>query len=262
MRRIISIANQKGGVGKTTTAVNLAACLADLGRRVLLIDLDPQANASSGLMATLDGPERPSVYQLLTGEATLAETIRPARPEGLDLVASDPDLAGAEIELLDLPRREFRLRDALAGLDSGYDYTIIDCPPALSLLTLNALSACERVLIPMQCEYYALEGLGRLMKTLSLVRERLNPVLKMEGIIFTMFDARNNLSRQVREEVNRHFGDKIFRTVIPRNVRLGESPSHGLPAILYDLHCPGAQAYIAMADELLSRDGLVSGGRS
>ena len=255
--RIISVANQKGGVGKTTTAINLGACLADLGRKVLLLDLDPQANTTSGLAASLNGGQSlKNIYQALTGECSLQETVQEAKPAGLRLIVSAPELAGAEIELLDLPRREYRLQEAMGGLALEYDYVIIDCPPALSILTLNALTACDRVLIPLQCEYYALEGLGRLLKTLSLVRERLNSGLKMEGIVLTMFDPRNNLSRQVREEVVKHFGDKVFRAVIPRNVRLGEAPSHGLPIILYDLHCAGAKAYMALADELLVRDGL------
>lgn len=261
MSRIISIANQKGGVGKTTTAVNLAACLADLGRRVLLIDMDAQANATSGLTNSggLD-TEGKTVYRALLGESVLGEAAREVQPAGLFLAPSDPDLAGAEIELLDLPRREFRLKEALKKTAENYDYVLIDCPPSLSILTLNALVACERVLIPLQCEYYALEGLGRLLKTLSLVRERLNPGLKIEGIVLTMYDPRNNLSRQVRDEVVKHFQDKVFKTVVPKNVRLAEAPSHGLPVILYDLNCPGARAYMALADELLARDGLVSMG--
>jgi len=248
-------------VGKTTTAVNLSACLADLGRTVLLIDLDPQANCTSGLAASLfEGEPEKNVYQALVGETDIRQTVVRARPEGLFLVPSHADLTGAEIEILDLPKREHRLKQAIEGLDEEYDYVMIDCPPSLSILTLNALVACRRVMIPLQCEYYALEGLGKLLRTLSLVRERLNPELGMEGILLTMYDSRNNLSRQVREEVKKHFKDKVFDTVIPRNVRLGEAPSHGLPVISYDIHCAGSRAYMALADEILSIHGLVSGG--
>lgn len=260
MGRIICIANQKGGVGKTTTAVNLAACLADLGRKVVLIDLDSQANATSGLGATVPPGEKPkTIYNALLGECEVEDAVVKTRQEGLWLAPSSQDLAGAEIELLDLPRREYRLKEALGEIKNHFDYVFIDCPPSLSILTLNALVACERVLITMQCEYYALDALGRLLKTLSLVRERLNPLLKMEGIVLTMYDSRNNLSRQVRDEVVKHFADKVFQTVIPRNVRLGEAPSYGLPIILYDLQCPGARAYMALADEMLVRDGLAVG---
>jgi chromosome partitioning protein len=260
MGRIICIANQKGGVGKTTTALNLAVCLADVGRRVLLIDVDPQANATSGLAACYTSEEeRSTIYEALMGESTVEDAKVEVMPGGLWLVPSDTDLAGAEIELLDWERREYRLRDAMDGVADNYDYVIIDCPPSLSILTLNALVACERVVIPLQCEYYALEGLGRLLRTLGLVRERLNPSLVIGGILLTMYDARNNLSRQVREETIKHFGDKVYKTKVPRNVRLGEAPSYGLPIIQYDINCSGAKAYIALADEMLVRDGFIKG---
>ncbi len=246
-------------MGKTTTAVNLAACLADLGRKVLLVDIDPQMNCTSGLAASMEDLESgPSSYDALMGESDMGGVTRKVAPEGLCLVPSSSDLAGAEIELLDMPGREFRLKRALDEAAAGYDYIIIDCPPALSILTLNALVACESVLIPLQCEYFALEGLGRLLGTLTLVRDRLNRGLRMEGILLTMYDSRNNLSRQVHEEVRGHFSDKLFKTVIPRNVRLSEAPSHGLPIILYDMRCAGAVAYAAFADEILVRHGLAA----
>ncbi len=255
MGAILGIANQKGGVGKTTTAVNLSACLSSLGKKVLLIDLDPQANATSGLgrTASENGGPGGTVYEALIGQCSMREAVEPSEPKGLWLVPSTDDLSGAEIELLDLPGREYKLRDALKGMAEEYDFVIIDCPPALSILTLNALVASERVIIPLQCEYFALEGLGKLLRTLGLVRERLNQGLKMEGIVLTMFDARNNLSRQVRDEVKKHFAGKVFDSVIPRNVRLGEAPSHGLPIIMYDPVCAGAKAYESLAAEFLAR---------
>jgi len=251
MGRILCTANQKGGVGKTTTAVNLAASLAAAEKRVLLIDLDPQANASSGLGVRL-APGEPSAYPLLLGHAPAADLVRSTQVPHLSLIPASRDLAGAEVELVQTDRREYRLRTALAEIRDRYDFVFIDCPPSLGLLTVNALVAADAVIIPLQCEYYALEGLGQLLTTIRTVRRSFNPRLQVEGILLTMFDARNNLSHQVAEEVRRHFRDKVFRSVIPRNVRLSEAPSHGKPALLYDVRSTGAQSYLRMARELLA----------
>ncbi len=251
MGRILCTANQKGGVGKTTTAVNLAASLAAAEKRVLLVDLDPQANASSGLGVRL-APGEPSAYPLLLGHAPAADLARSTQVPHLSLIPASRDLAGAEVELVGADRREHRLRTALAEIRDRYDFVFIDCPPSLSLLTVNALVAADAVIIPLQCEYYALEGLGQLLTTIRTVRRSFNPRLQVEGILLTMFDARNNLSHQVAEEVRRHFRDKVFRSVIPRNVRLSEAPSHGKPALLYDVRSTGAQSYLRMARELLT----------
>ena len=250
MGKVIAVTNQKGGVGKTTTAVNLSACLAALGKRVLLVDIDPQRNAASGLGAR-DG-EGPTLYDLL-GDAAMDPhaTVRKSEVEGLDVLPGSIELSGAEIELVEVDRREFLVRDVLDRLRGEYDYILIDCPPSLSLLTLNALTAADSMLVPIQCEYYALEGVGQLMNTLMLVRKRLNPSLKIEGVVLTMYDARTNLSEQVAEEVRRYFRNQLFKTVIPRNVRLSEAPSHGRPIHLYDPRCAGAQAYMSLAEELI-----------
>lgn len=251
--RYISISNQKGGVGKTTTAVNLATALAAVGKQVLLVDLDPQGNASTGL--GIDRAERDrGSYELLFGEATADETAAATKVPGLYCIPSSMHLSGAEIELIDAENREFRLRTALRAASRQYDYVIFDCPPALNLLTLNALVASDGVLVPLQCEFYALEGLSHLVNTIERVRDAFNDKLELQGIVLTMYDKRNNLSNQVADNVRDFFGEKVYETVIPRNVRISEAPSFGLPAIVYDMACTGSQAYIHLAREMLKRE--------
>ncbi|MBQ8954304.1 MAG: ParA family protein [Clostridia bacterium] len=249
MSRIIAVSNQKGGVGKTTTSVNLAACVAALGKNVLLIDIDPQGNASSGL--GLSGKGRTSIYEVLLGEAGASEAILPTEFGPLSLIPSSIELAGAEIELVSMPARETLLREALAPVRGRYDYIFIDCPPSLSLLTLNAMTAADSVLIPIQCEYYALEGVGQLMNTLQLVKKRLNPRLEIEGVVLTMLDGRTNLGLQVVQEVKKYFRSRVYGSIIPRNVRLSEAPSHGLPINVYDPRSTGAEAYRKLAEEFI-----------
>ncbi len=251
--RVIAIANQKGGVGKTTTAINLATAMAATRKNVLIIDLDPQGNASTGLGIDRNAREVNS-YHVLIGEAALAESVIATTIPGLDLVPSGTDLSGAEIELVEFERREHRLRESLAGSLGAYDYVLIDCPPSLNLLTLNALVAAHAVMVPLQCEFFALEGISHLVKTIERVKQAFNPGLELQGIILTMFDKRNNLSDQVAADVRDFFGDKVYKTVIPRNVRVSEAPSHGKPVLLYDMKCSGAEAYINLASEVLKRE--------
>ncbi len=253
MARVLAIANQKGGVGKTTTSVNLAAALALAGRRVLLVDLDPQGNATMGSGIDKRSLAR-TVYHVLLGLGDIAHVRVRSDTGGFDLLPANRELAGAEVELVELPGREGRLRAALGTVAPDYDEILIDCPPSLSLLTVNGLVAAQAVLIPMQCEYYALEGLTDLVGTIKRVRANLNPQLEIAGLLRTMFDPRNTLSQQVSDQLETHFGEKVFRTRVPRNVRLAEAPSYGTPAVLWDRSAKGAQAYLALADELLSRE--------
>jgi chromosome partitioning protein len=260
--RVLVVANQKGGVGKTTTAINLGTALAAIGERVLVVDLDPQGNASTGL--GVGSKERAlSTYDVLTGQARLREAIVETAVPRLGLAPSTLDLLGAEMDLSSAKDRSYRLRNALRELqgDGGdhFDYVLIDCPPSLNLLTINALSASDAILVPLQCEFFALEGLSQLLRTVEQVRNTLNPTLTIHGVVLTMFDPRNNLANQVIADVRKFLGDKVYRTVIPRNVRVSEAPSHGKPVLLYDLKCAGSQAYLRLASEIIQREGLARG---
>ncbi|HVP39289.1 MAG TPA: AAA family ATPase [Candidatus Saccharimonadales bacterium] len=250
MGKVVAITNQKGGVGKTTTAINLAASLALDGRRVLLIDIDPQGNASSGLGVPGDATEQ-SIYEVLIEELPIHEAVVPTGIERLDLVPAGQRLSGAEVELVGLIARESRLRDAVVPLRPEYDYVLVDCPPSLGLLTINTLTAADSVLVPLQCEYYALEGLSHLLQAIRLVQQRLNPALHMEGVLLTMYDGRLNLCQQVEDEARKYFAERVYRTVIPRNVRLSEAPSFGKPAVIYDPGCIGAASYRNLAREVI-----------
>jgi chromosome partitioning protein len=256
--RVLSVSNQKGGVGKTTTAINLGTALAAVGERVLIVDLDPQGNASTGL-GIPRGQRKTTVYDVIVHDASLADAAVSTALPGLDLAPSDANLSGIELELAAAPRRSFRLRDAIAALraqadGAGYSYVLIDCPPSLNLLTVNAMAAADAVLVPLQCEFFALEGLTQLMRTVELVRGNLNPRLEIQGVVLTMYDKRNRLSEQVANDVRDHFGDKVYRTMIPRNVRVSEAPSFGQPVLVYDLNCMGSQAYLNLAREVVGRE--------
>jgi chromosome partitioning protein len=250
MGRIIAIANQKGGVGKSTTAINLSACLAEKDKTVLLVDIDPQGNATSGVGLSKDEIEN-TIYQMILGECDAKEAIQTEVFGNLDVLPSNVNLAGAEIDLIDVENREYILKNCLAKVKDDYDYIILDCPPSLSMLTVNAMTAADTVLVPIQCEYYALEGLTQLIQTINLVKKKLNPELELEGVVFTMYDSRTNLSLQVVENVKDNLGQNIYKTIIPRNVRLAEAPSHGLPINLYDGKSAGAESYRLLAEEVI-----------
>ena len=253
---MLSVANQKGGVGKTTTAINLGTALAAVGERVLLLDCDPQGNASTGLGVRRE-QRKTTLYDVFLGEAALEAAIVKTDVPGLELVPADADLSGVEIELGSHPRRSYRLKEAVAGLTGlaqPYNYVLIDCPPSLNLLTVNAMTAADAVLVPLQCEFFALEGLTQLMRTIDLVRGSLNPSLEIQGVVLTMYDRRNSLSDQVARDVRAHFGDKVYDAVIPRNVRVSEAPSFGKPVLIYDLKCAGSQAYLKLAREVVTRE--------
>ena len=253
MTKILAITNQKGGVGKTTTSVNLSTALAACGYKVLLLDFDPQGNASTGLGVTEYDRERNS-YRLIAGQISLSEAICQTLVPGLDILPTTMDLSAAEIELSELDRREHRLADALQGARGHYDFVLIDCPPSLGLLTVNGLVAADRAIVPLQCEFYALEGLSQLVRTINVVKQNFNPALAIQGIVLTMYDSRNKLSDMVSHDVREYFGDLVYQTVIPRNVRISEAPSFGKPVLMYDLKSTGAQAYAALAAELLSQE--------
>ena len=252
MGRTIAIANQKGGVGKTTTAINLSSCLAEAGQRVLTIDFDPQGNATSGL-GLEKGQIEDTVYEMMLGDCSFEDCLQREVQEDLDVLPSDSNLSGAEIELLDVENKEFVLKSHLDQVKNDYDFIIIDCPPSLSLLTLNALVAADTVLVPIQCEYYALEGLSQVLRTINIVKRKMNPSLEMEGVVFTMYDARTNLSLEVVENVKNNLNEKIYKTIIPRNVRFAEAPSHGMPINIYDSKSTGAESYRLLAAEVISR---------
>ena len=253
MGRIIAVANQKGGVGKTTTSTNLSACLAEKGKKVLLVDIDPQGNATSGVGIDKNNLEN-TVYDMIIGECSIEECLIKEALENLDVLPSNVNLSGAEIDLIGIDDREFILKKNIDTIRDNYEYIIIDCPPSLNMLTVNAMTTADTVLVPIQCEYYALEGLSQLLHTINLVKERLNPELEMEGVVFTMYDARTNLSLEVVENVKNNLKQSIYKTIIPRNVRLAEAPSHGLPINLYDGKSVGAESYRLLADEVIERD--------
>lgn len=253
MGRIIAIANQKGGVGKSTTSINLSAALAEYGKKVLVIDCDPQGNTTSGFGIEKNEVEK-TLYELMLGEYTIEETIQDEVIENLSIITSNVDLAAAEIELIGIEEKEYILRNHVEKIRDNYDFIIIDCPPSLNMLTVNAMTTADTVLVPIQCEYYALEGLSQLLHTIELVKERLNPELEMEGVVFTMYDARTNLSLQVVENVKENLNQNIYKTIIPRNVRLAEAPSHGLPITKYDAKSAGAESYMMLAEEVINRE--------